>query len=61
LLVCSFPALLAVAVLSWHFIEHPALRLTARAGDSVVLGRSAVPESAQKEPGLRSTSRAPVS
>jgi peptidoglycan/LPS O-acetylase OafA/YrhL len=35
LLVCSFPAVLAAAILSWHFIEHPALRQKAWAGDSV--------------------------
>ena len=35
LFVCSFPAVLGVAILSWHFIEHPALRQKALAGDSV--------------------------
>jgi peptidoglycan/LPS O-acetylase OafA/YrhL len=35
LFVCSFPAVLAFAVLSWHFIEHPALRRKAWAGDCV--------------------------
>ena len=35
LFVRSFPAVLALAVLSWHVIEHPALRLKASAGDSV--------------------------
>jgi peptidoglycan/LPS O-acetylase OafA/YrhL len=35
LFLCSFPAVLAVAILSWHFIEHPALRRKAWAGDSV--------------------------
>ncbi len=57
LFVCSFPAVLAIAVLSWHFIEHPALRLKASAGDSVgsllhgaqlkltaLLGRGAAPK-----------------
>jgi len=57
LLVCSFPAVLAAAILSWHFIEHPALKQKARAGDSVgsllqtgqqrltaLLGRGAVPK-----------------
>ncbi len=57
LFVCSFPAVLALAILSWHFIEHPALRLKPRAGDGVgsllhgaqqrltaLLGRGAVPK-----------------
>ncbi len=57
LFICSFPAVLALAVLSWHFIEHPALRRKAWAGDSVgsllrgaqqrlpsVLGRGAAPK-----------------
>ena len=57
LFLCSFPAVLAVAILSWHFIEHPALRQKAWAGDSVgsllrggqqrltaLLGRGAVPK-----------------
>ncbi len=57
LFACSFPAVLAIAVLSWHFIEHPALRLKASAGDSVgsllhgaqlkltaLLGRGAAPK-----------------
>ena len=35
LFVCSFPAVLAAAILSWHFIEHPALRQKAWTGDSV--------------------------
>lgn len=35
LLLCSFPAVLAFAMLSWHFIEHPALRQKAWAGDCV--------------------------
>lgn len=35
LLACSFPAVLAFAMLSWHFVEHPALRRKAWAGDSV--------------------------
>ncbi len=35
LFVCSFPAVLALAVLSWHFVEHPALRRKAWAGDCV--------------------------
>ena len=35
LFVCSFPAVLAFAILSWHFVEHPALRLKAWAGDCV--------------------------
>ena len=35
LLLCSFPAVLAFAMLSWHFIEHPALRRKAWAGDCV--------------------------
>lgn len=35
LFVSSFPAVLAFAVLSWHFIEHPALRRKAWAGDCV--------------------------
>ena len=25
LLLCSFPAVLGFAILSWHFVEHPAL------------------------------------
>jgi len=57
LFLCSFPAVLAIAVLSWHFVEHPALRLKASAGDSVgsllygaqlrltaLLGRGSVPK-----------------
>jgi peptidoglycan/LPS O-acetylase OafA/YrhL len=57
LFACSFPAVLAVAILSWHFIEHPALRQKAWAGDSVgsllrggqqrltvLLGRGAAPK-----------------
>jgi peptidoglycan/LPS O-acetylase OafA/YrhL len=57
LFACSFPAVLAVAILSWHFIEHPALKQKAWAGDSVgsllrggqqrltaLLGRGAVPK-----------------
>jgi peptidoglycan/LPS O-acetylase OafA/YrhL len=35
LLVCSFPAVLAFAMLSWHFVEHPSLRQKAWAGDCV--------------------------
>jgi peptidoglycan/LPS O-acetylase OafA/YrhL len=35
LFVCSFPAVLALAVLSWHFVEHPALMRKAWAGDCV--------------------------
>ncbi len=35
LLLGSFPVVLALAILSWHFIEHPALRRKAWAGDSV--------------------------
>jgi peptidoglycan/LPS O-acetylase OafA/YrhL len=35
LFVCSFPAVLGAGILSWHFIEHPALRQKAWAGDSV--------------------------
>jgi peptidoglycan/LPS O-acetylase OafA/YrhL len=35
LLIGSFPIVLALAMLSWHFIEHPALRQKAWAGDSV--------------------------
>jgi peptidoglycan/LPS O-acetylase OafA/YrhL len=35
LLLCSFPAVLAFAILSWHCIEHPALRQKAWAGDCV--------------------------
>jgi len=35
LLLLSFPAVLAFAILSWHFIEHPALRRKAWAGDCV--------------------------
>jgi peptidoglycan/LPS O-acetylase OafA/YrhL len=35
LLLCSFPAVLAFAILSWHFIEHPALSQKAKAGDCV--------------------------
>jgi peptidoglycan/LPS O-acetylase OafA/YrhL len=35
LLLWSFPAVLGLAVLSWHFIEHPALRQKAWAGDCV--------------------------
>jgi peptidoglycan/LPS O-acetylase OafA/YrhL len=35
LFVCSVPAVLALAVLSWHFIEHPSLRQKAWAGDCV--------------------------
>ena len=57
LFLCSFPAVLALAILSWHFIEHPALRLKPSAGDGVgnlvhgaqqrltaLLGRGAVPK-----------------
>jgi peptidoglycan/LPS O-acetylase OafA/YrhL len=57
LFVCSFPAVLALAVLSWHFIEHPTLGLKPSAGDGVgslvhgaqqrltaLLGRGAVPK-----------------
>jgi hypothetical protein len=53
---------LAVAILSWHFIEHPALKQKAWAGDSVgsllrggqqrltaLLGRGALPK-AQRSP-----------
>jgi peptidoglycan/LPS O-acetylase OafA/YrhL len=56
LFACSFPAVLAVAILSWHFIEHPALKQKAWAGDSagsllrgsrqwltLLLGRGAAP------------------
>lgn len=32
LFICSFPAVLAFAILSWHFVEHPALRRKAWAG-----------------------------
>ena len=35
LFMCSFPAVLALAILSWHFIEHPPLRRKAWAGDCV--------------------------
>jgi peptidoglycan/LPS O-acetylase OafA/YrhL len=35
LFLCSFPAALAFAILSWHFIEHPTLRQKAWAGDCV--------------------------
>jgi len=35
LLLGSFPAVLALAMLSWHFVEHPALRRKAWAGDGV--------------------------
>jgi len=35
LLISSFPVVLALAILSWHFIEHPALKQKAWAGDSV--------------------------
>jgi len=35
LFFASFPAVLALAVLSWHFIEHPALMHKAWAGDCV--------------------------
>ena len=35
LLLASFPIVLALAILSWHFIEHPALKRKAWAGDSV--------------------------
>ena len=35
LLISSFPAVLVLAILSWHFIEHPALKQKAWAGDSV--------------------------
>jgi len=35
LFVCGVPAVLALAVLSWHFIEHPSLRQKAWAGDCV--------------------------
>jgi peptidoglycan/LPS O-acetylase OafA/YrhL len=35
LFVSAFPAVLALAILSWHFVEHPALRQKAWAGDSV--------------------------
>lgn len=35
LLVSSFPAVLALAILSWHFVEHPALKRKAWAGDCV--------------------------
>ena len=35
LFVCSFPAVLALAVLSWHFVEHPTLMRKAWAGDCV--------------------------
>ena len=35
LFFCSFPAVLALAVLSWHFVEHPALSRKAWAGDCV--------------------------
>lgn len=35
LLLCSFPAALAFAILSWHFVEHPALKQKAFAGDCV--------------------------
>jgi peptidoglycan/LPS O-acetylase OafA/YrhL len=35
LLFFSFPAVLVLAILSWHFMEHPALRRKARAGDCV--------------------------
>lgn len=35
LLLVSFPLVLALAILSWHFIEHPSLRQKAWAGDSV--------------------------
>ena len=35
LFLCSFPAVFAAAILSWQFIEHPALRQKAWADDSV--------------------------
>jgi len=35
LFLCSFPAVLAFSILSWHFIEHPALKRKTWAGDSV--------------------------
>jgi peptidoglycan/LPS O-acetylase OafA/YrhL len=35
LFLCSIPATLAFSILSWHFIEHPALRQKAWAGDCV--------------------------
>jgi peptidoglycan/LPS O-acetylase OafA/YrhL len=35
LLISSFPVVLALAILSWHFIEHPALKQKAWAGDIV--------------------------
>lgn len=35
LLLGSFPVVLAAAMLSWHFVEHPALKRKAWAGDSV--------------------------
>jgi peptidoglycan/LPS O-acetylase OafA/YrhL len=63
LFLYSFPAVLAVAIWSWHFIEQPALRRKAWAGDSVgsmlragqqrltaLLGRGAAPK-AQRSAG----------
>lgn len=35
LFICSFPAVLSLAILSWHFVEHPALMRKAWAGDCV--------------------------
>jgi peptidoglycan/LPS O-acetylase OafA/YrhL len=35
LFISSFPAVLGLAVLSWHFVEHPALSRKAWAGDCV--------------------------
>jgi peptidoglycan/LPS O-acetylase OafA/YrhL len=65
LLLWSFPAVLALAILSWHLIEHPALKQKAWAGDSVgsllrgaqqrltsVLGLGAAPNP-QETPGGR--------
>ena len=64
LFMCSFPAVLALAILSWHFIERPALRRKAWAGDCVgslmrgaqqrlttVLGLGAVPKAQGSESG----------
>jgi peptidoglycan/LPS O-acetylase OafA/YrhL len=35
LFISSFPAVLGLAVMSWHFVEHPALSRKAWAGDCV--------------------------
>lgn len=64
LFICSFPAVLAFAILSWHFVEHPALRRKAWAGDGVgslvrgaqqrlaaVLGSGAAPKTQESSSG----------